>query len=105
MPEAPMAPAAAGPGGDGGGVAEAIAGLDAGLSKLAKITIENPKIPDGAKASLQAAVDAFRAFTSELGGGGEGDAASAPAQAGPGGGTLPAMGGAAGVPMSHGRPA
>ncbi len=42
-------------------------------------------------------LDAFRAFTDELTGGGE-PAAEAP-------GTVPAMAGAGGVPVSHGRPA
>ena len=78
-------------------MADAIVGLDAGLSKLAAATADNPNVPDSAKAKIQAAVDAFRAFTDELTGGGE------PAPEG-GPGTVPAMAGAGGVPVSHGRP-
>jgi len=101
MPDAPMPGAAAPAAGEGGGgVAEAIVGLDSGLSKLAKATLDNPQVPDSAKAKIQAAVDAFRAFTDELtGGGGEEPAPDA------GPGTVPAMAGAGGVPVSHGRPA
>lgn len=98
MPDSPVAPGASAPGSGGSGVTEAIVGIDAGLAKLAKASAENPEIPDGAKASIQAALDAFRAFTDELTGGSE----AAPE---PEAGQVPAMAGARGVPMSHGRPA
>lgn len=100
MPDAPMPGAAAPAAGEGGGgVADAIVGLDAGLAKLAKASIENPQIPEGAKQAIQAALDAFRSYTDALTGGGE-----APAPE-PGPANVPAMAGASGVPMSHGRPA
>lgn len=81
----------------GGGVAEAIVGLDAGLAKLAKASLENPQIPEGAKQAIQASLEAFRAFTDELTGGGQEPAA--------GPGMQSAMGGAQGVPLNPGRPA
>lgn len=94
----PGAPAPAG-GEGGGGVADAIVGIDAGLAKLAKATAENPQVPDGAKAAIQSALDAFRAFTDQLTGGG-GEEGAPPAQ-----GAVPAMAGPGGVPVGHGRPA
>lgn len=101
MPDSPVAPGAPAPGADGGGgVADAIVGLDAGLSKLAKATLDNPGVPDSAKAKIQAAVDAFRAFTDELTGGGGEEAGPAPQSA-----PVPAMAGPGGVPMNHRGPA
>ena len=100
MPEAPVPAQAAPAAGGDSGVADAIMGLEAGLSKLAKSSADNPNIPEGAKAAIQASLQAFQAFTSELTGGGGEAAAPAPAP----GGAVPAMGGPAGVPMSHGRP-
>lgn len=91
----PGAPAPAGD--DGGGVAEAISQLDAGLSKLADATAQNPKVPDGAKAAMAQALEAFRSFTEQLTGGGE--AGPQPAEA-----PVSAEGGPRGVPMSMGRP-
>ena len=96
MPEAPMAQAAGG----GGGVADVIVSLDAGLAKLAKATLENPQIPEEAKAALQGSLDAFRAFTTALTGEGGGEEPSAQPV-----GAVSVEGGPNGVPVGHGRPA
>lgn len=83
---------------EGGGVAEKIVGLDADLSKLATLAAQNPQFPEGAKAALQASLDAFRQFTQMITEGG-----AAPADPS---GSVPMEAGASkgAVPMSHGRP-
>lgn len=50
---------------------------------------------DSAKAALAAAIEAFKAFASEVGGGEEAEEAA----------PVPVEAGTKGVPMSHGRPA
>ncbi len=80
----------------GGGVAEAIVKVDEMLAKIAAASAENPEVSDGAKQAIAASLDAFRAFSEQLTGGGEAPAAA---------GQVPADAGARGVPMTHGRPA
>jgi hypothetical protein len=90
MPEAPMAaPAPA----QDGGAEEAISQAGSTLSKL----VEDPGLPEEAKAAFKAALEAFSAGVSALTGGGSGPQ---PEQ----GVVTPEQGASGAVPMSHGGP-
>ncbi len=96
-PESAQAPA---PGGEGGGIADAIAQTDAMISKITEAVTQNAQLPDEVKQAFQGAAESWKgavqALTGAAGGGEQG-----PPDGGPG--AVPAEAGASGgaVPMSH----
>lgn len=96
MPEAPVPQGGPASPAEGGGVAEAIVKTDETLAKLAQASLQNPQIPDEAKAAIQASLEAFRSFSTLLTqGGGQG-----PQQ----GTVSPEQGASDAQPVGMGRP-
>jgi hypothetical protein len=80
----------------GGGIVEALTGLDKGLFQITTAVTENPQVPEEAKAAFQSALQAFRKGLEMLTSGG-----GQPAPSGP---VTPEQGVSGAQPMSHGRP-
>lgn len=99
MAEMQGAPAPEGGESGGGGIAEVLQGLDAGLSKVTQ-ALSQGSAPEEAKAAFQAALQAFRQGL-EILTSGDGDPQRQAAQT-----TTPEQGANPNaVPMGHGRPA
>lgn len=95
--------------GGGGGIADALVGVDQGLAMIAKATAENPQVPPEAKQHFQTAREAYQAgveILMQAAGGGaapqgqpQGGAPQAAAPS-PGGPVAPEAGGGRAIPMS-----
>ncbi len=94
-PESAQAPA---PGGEGGGIADAIAQTDAMVTKIVEAVSQSGQLPDEVKQAFQGAGESWKgavqALTGAAGGGEspDGGPGAVPAEAGASGGA---------VPMSH----